>query len=418
MKVYLETYGCSANQSDSEIMSGLLKEKGYEIVDSSKKSDLNILNTCIVKSPTENRMKHRIKLLKKIGKPLVVSGCMPKAEKGIVERLVPKASLVGPNSIHVIPEVVKRTSNGEKIVSIDDIKKPKLCLPKIRKNQVIDIVQTSTGCLGNCYYCQVKFAKGELLSYPLELIVKQFKASLKEGVKEIWLTSQDMGAYGKDIGKNLPELLETVVEIKGKFFVRIGMMNPNHVKQNLEELLEVYQSEKIFKFLHIPIQSGSNRILRKMNRYYKVEDFKEIVKAFQKQFPKITLSTDIIAGYPSETENEFKQTLKLLEDVKPDVVNISKYWSRPGTEASEMEQTHRKTINYRTKTLTKLVKKFKRKKNKRWLGWEGEILIDEQGSQGMIGRNYAYKPVVTNGKLGEFKQLRIRNSYTNYLKSY
>jgi len=418
MKVYLETYGCSANQSDSEIMLGLLKERGYQIVNSPTKSDVNILNTCIVKSPTGNRMKYRIKTLKKIGKPLIVAGCMSKAEKEVVEKLSPKSSLVGPNSIHVIPETVKRTLNGEKIVSIDDIKKPKLCLPKIRKNQVIDIVQTSTGCLGNCYYCQVKFAKGELFSYPPELIVKQIKVSLKERVKEIWLTSQDMGAYGKDIGKNLPELLEKVVKIKGKFFVRIGMMNPNHVKKNLEELVEVYQSEKIFKFLHIPIQSGSNRILRKMNRYYKVENFKEIVRAFQKEFPRITLSTDVIAGYPGETEDDFKQTIRLLERVKPDVVNISKYWPRPRTEASEMEQIDRKTINQRTKSLSKLVKKFQKEKNKQWLGWEGEVLIDEKGSQGMIGRNYAYKSVVTDGKLGEFKQLRIRNSYTNYLKSY
>jgi MiaB/RimO family radical SAM methylthiotransferase len=227
-----------------------------------------------------------------------------------------------------------------------------------------------------------------------------------------------MGAYGKDSGKNLPELLEKVVKIKGKFFVRIGMMNPNHVKGYIEELIESYHSEKIFKFLHIPIQSGSDRILKKMNRYYKIEDFREIVDSFQKQFPKITLSTDIIAGYPGETKDDFEQTVRLLEQIKPDLVNISKYWSRPNTEASEMEQIDRKTINQRTKILSKLVKKFQKEKNKQWLGWEGEVLIDEQGNQGMIGRNYVYKPVVTEGKLGEFKQLRIRNSYTNYLKSY
>ncbi len=412
MRIYLETYGCSANQSDSEIMMGLLKKEGYQIVNSPKKSDINILNTCIVKSPTENRMKHRIKKLKKTNKPLIVVGCMPKTEQKVVEKLAPESSLIGPNSIHDISKVVEKTLKGKRIVEVKDIKKPKLSLPKIRINPIIDIVQVSTGCLGNCYYCQVKLAKGKLFSYSSKLILKQIKTSLKQGVKEIWLTSQDMGAYGKDRGESLPELLEKVGEIRGKFFVRVGMMNPNQVEQNLDELIQAYKSEKIFKFLHIPVQSGSDRILKKMNRYYTSQDFRKIVAKFREKFPMITFSTDVIIGYPGETEKDLQKTINLLKSVKPDVVNISKYWPRPGTEAVEMDQLDRKTINKRTKKVSDLVKDIKKQRNKRWLGWQGEVLIDKNKS----GRNYCYKPIVTQGELGIFKNLTITRTYTNYLK--
>jgi len=341
---------------------------------------------------------------------------MSNTEKIVIEKLAPDASLIGPNSIHAVCEVVEESLKGKKVVVIDDIKKPKICLPKIRRNPVIDIVQASTGCLGNCYYCQTKFAKGKLFSYSSDLIVKQIKQSLQENVKEIWLTSQDMSCYGKDIGENLPELMRKITQIQGKFFVRIGMMNPNHTKQILDELIQAYESEKIFKFLHIPVQSGSDRILKKMNRNYRVKDFKKIVEVFYKNFPMLTLSTDVIVGYPGETQTDFQKTIKLLERVKPDIVNISKYWPRPGTEASEMEQLNRQTINKRTQELTKLVRKIQLEKNKRWLDWKGEVLIDELGKSGMIARNYAYKPIVTTGKLGSFKHVIVRNFYRTYLQ--
>jgi len=416
MKIYLESYGCSANQSDSEIMLGILKQKGHKIVSSPKQSDINILNTCIVKSPTENRMKFRIKELS--GKPLVVAGCMSSSEKEIIENINPKASLIGPDSIHSICEAAEKAFNGKKIVAIDAIRKPKVCLPKIRRNPAIDIIQISTGCLGNCYYCQTKFAKGRLFSYPSSLITKQVKSVLTQGVKEFWLTSQDTGCYGKDASESLPELLKKATEIPGKFLVRVGMMNPNHTKKILNELIEAYKSEKIFKFIHIPVQSGSDRILKKMNRNYTISDFKHIIDAFRKQFPMITLSTDIIAGYPGETEKDFQQTINLLKEVKPDIVNISKYWPRPKTEASQMKQLKREAINKRTQKLSILVKEIQFEKNKHWLGWEGEVLIDERGKKGMISRNIFYKPIVTKGKLGCFRKVRIKNAYATYLKGF
>jgi len=408
MKVYMESYGCSANQADGEIMLGLLKKDGFNVVNSPKKSDVNIINTCIVKSPTENKMRYRIKQLSKSKKPLIVGGCMPKTERDIIEKISPNASLIGPDSIEMISNVIKKTLSGKKVIHTRDLKKPKICLPRVRKNSVIDICEISTGCLSTCSFCEVKFAKGKLFSYPIDLIMKEIEMSLKEGCKEIWITSQDCGCWGRDQNLTLPKLLWKISEIKGRFLIRIGMMNPTHVKDIVDDLVDSYKSSKIFKFLHLPVQSGSDRILKRMNRDYTVNDFRKIVKKFRKEFPSLTLSTDIIIGFPGETEKDFQDTIDLIKDVKPDIVNISKFGARPWTKAEKMKQLPVEVINKRSKKLSKIVKRIQLKKNGNWITWEGDTLIDETRDKNVIGRNFAYKSVILkNAKIGEFKRVKI-----------
>jgi tRNA A37 methylthiotransferase MiaB len=171
-KVYMEAYGCSSNLADSEIIAGLLKQHGFELVNAPTEANVNIIVTCNVKLPTSHKMIHRIKQLTKLNKPLVVAGCMPKTERDIIEKINPKASLLGPDSVQKVVDVVKAAINGEKIVCLDEIKKPKLCIPRVRKNPIIHITPVASGCLSNCSYCCVKFARGRLFSYPPELIVK------------------------------------------------------------------------------------------------------------------------------------------------------------------------------------------------------------------------------------------------------
>jgi MiaB-like tRNA modifying enzyme len=407
-KIFAEVYGCSANVADFEIALGLLRRNGYRIVDDAEESDLNIIFTCIVKTPTANRMIHRIRELTKLKKPLIVAGCMSKTERKTVEKINPKASLVGPDSIEMVPEVVRKTLSGKKVVFTKDLRKPKICLPRVRRNHLIDIVPIAIGCLSNCSYCEVKFARGKLFSYPPRMIVEEVKQAIKNGCKELWITSQDNSCYGRDINTNLPELLNEVCKVEGKFFVRVGMMNPMHVKDIIDELIESYRSKKIFKFLHLPVQSGSSRILELMNRGYTVNDFRRIVKKFRKEFPFLTLSTDVIVGFPGEEEKDFQKTVKLIREVKPDIVNVSKFGARPGTKAAEMEQLPRSVIDDRTKRLVRMIDKIKLANNKKWLNWEGEVLIDEKGKKGgMVGRNFAYKPVLTEGRLGTFKRVKI-----------
>jgi len=419
MKVYILAFGCSASFSDSEIIAGLLRKSGFDIVDKEEESDLNILITCNVKLPTEKRMINEIKRFSKTKKPLIVAGCMPSTQRELIEKINPNASLVGPNSIQKIVEAVEKTKKGEKVVFLENLKEPKVCLPRVQRSKVIHITQISTGCNFACSYCIVRFNKGPLFSFPSDLIIKDVEDAIKEGKKEIWITSQDNSSYNFN-GKNLACLLEEICKINGKFFVRVGMMNPASLKNILKDLIRVYKNEKIFKFLHIPLQSGSDKVLDSMNRKYSVKEFLRIIREFRKEIPEITLSTDIIVGFPSEREEDFEQTLKILEKVKFDVVNISKFGPRPLTQASKMKELDKKIVKERSKKAHELVNKIKEEVNEKWIGWEGEVLIDEKGSKNTwIGRNYCYKPIVIESDeeiLGKFVKVEVVESKKNYLK--
>jgi len=417
-KVFIETYGCSANAADSEIMAGLLKEAGFEIVNSSEESDVNILNTCVVKTPTEQRMIYRIKELTKLNKPLIVAGCMPKTEKNVIGKINSQAGMIGPDSIEKIVDAVNAAIQSKKIIFTEDLRKPKVCLPRIRRNPVVDIIPIAIGCLSVCSYCEVKFARGKLFSYPVEAIVKEAKQAVNNGCKEFWITSQDNSCYGKDIDTDLSKLLNTICKIEGKFFVRVGMMNPLHMKPIIKELIESYKNEKIFKFLHLPVQSASDRLLKLMNRNYKVKDFLEIVEKFKKEFLQLTLATDIIVGFPSETKKEFEETVELIKKIRPDIVNVSKFGARPRTEAAKMQQLDRKIANERSKLLHRIVKQIGLENNKKWIGWKGDIFVDEKIKNGFVGRNFAYKPVVIKTDeniFGKFINVEVVNATSNCL---
>jgi len=415
--IYVETFGCSFNQADSQIMKGLLDRHGHSIVNNPQTADVIIINTCYVKAPTQERVTYRIQTLQKLfsEKKLIVAGCMTEIDSKRLEKIATKNSWIGPHQIKNIVDVVNDTLEGKIIRLVGESKDIKIGLPKIKDNPLIDIVQICEGCSGCCSYCCTRFARGKLFSYPVKSIVNEVKQALKNGCKEFWITAQDTSAY-KFNNFRLPDLLDELTKIEGKFFIRVGMMNPTHVKNIIDELIESYKSEKIFKFLHLPVQSGSNRILKMMNRGYNIEDFKNIVKKFRKKFPLLTFSTDLIVGFPEETNEDFNKTIYLIKEVKPDIVNISKFGARPRTEASKMGKLSREIIDKRTKKINKVIEKIKIKNSKRWLNWEGEVLIDEIGKKGgLIGRNFAYKPVLTTSKLGTFCEIKINEVYPTYL---
>jgi threonylcarbamoyladenosine tRNA methylthiotransferase CDKAL1 len=252
-------------------------------------------------------------------------------------------------------------------------------------------------------------------------VVERLHRDIGYGVKEFWLTSQDTACYGKDIGTSLPELLQQVCNIEGRFFVRLGMMNPDHVLGILDELVEAYADRKVFKFLHLPIQSGDDRILKLMNRRYSVEDFKRIVFVFRKKFPRLTLSTDVICGFPGESNQSFENTLKLISDVQPDVVNVSKFFARPKTAAESLEPIASRELNRRSRVLSGLSRRVSFEKNKSWLDWHGNVLFDERGKEGsFMGRNFAYKPIVVKSReslIDKFVDVKIVGAFSTYLEA-
>ena len=346
-KIWVEAYGCSANIADAEIIKGILYNSGYELTATRKNSDLNIIVTCAVKDATEHRMISKIKKYSK-EKPLVVAGCLPKTSKKLVESFSPNSSLLGPQSLNRTVEVVDGSLNGQKIVALDDSMSTKVNLPKMRLNPVVSIIQISSGCLSECSFCQTKLAKGTLTSYRIGDILRQVKNDVASNCKEIWLTSTDNGCYGLDLKTDLVDLLEMCSNIEGDYKIRVGMMNPMYVPRFLDRLISLYRNnDKVFKFLHMPVQSGSERILRKMKRGHTAKIFLDVVKELRKKIPEITIATDIITGFPSESERDFEETLSLIEESQPDVINSSRYSPRPGTLAAKYPRLSTKIVKER-----------------------------------------------------------------------
>jgi threonylcarbamoyladenosine tRNA methylthiotransferase CDKAL1 len=410
-KIFIKTYGCSLNVSDSEAIAGILKKAKFKIAETEDEATLVIVNTCIVKEPTESKiLKYLIELEKK-GKKIVVAGCMPQA---LPEKLL-EFSLIGTGQIRRIVEVVEETMHGNTVVLIARDKMQRLGLPRIRRNKIIEIIPICAGCLGNCSYCIVKLARGELVSYDKKAIVDRAKTAIQEGAKEIWLTAQDTGCYGLDINETLPSLLSALIKIPGDYKIRLGMANPNHVKEYLDELIPILKSDKMYRFLHIPLQSGNDEILKAMHRKYTADDYIEIVKRLRKEMPDLTITTDVICGFPGESDEQFVNTVEVINETKPDALNISRFWKRPHTKAAEMEQVPIDIVRDRSQRMGSVFSWLAFENSKRWLFWQGDILIDEEGKEGTgqwIGRNYAYKQVVLEGnyKIGQKVKVKVMNT--------
>ncbi len=421
MKVYIETFGCTFNKGDSQIMAGLLKKEKIKVVESTENADIIIINTCYVKHPTEHKVINRIKKLQESypSKHLVVAGCMVEIDPKKLEEIAPKASWIGPHKLHHVTDVIIGASNGKIIRKTGLSNVHKVGKPKLRSNPHIHIIQICEGCLGECSYCCTRFARGELQSYPLEIIKEEAEDALANGCMELQLTAQDTAAYGRDIGKSLPELLNEITSLEGGFRVRVGMMHPKNVIDILEELVDAFKSDKIYKFLHLPVQSGNNRILEDMKRGYTVEDFKHIVETFRNEIPGISIATDIIVGYPTEDEKAFQDTCKLLRDIRPSFIHLSKYKHRPKAISSSLNELDFREVKRRSRIIENIKSEITIEDNIKLVGTSQEVLIVDKGRKGgLIGRTNSYLPVVTKrGRLGSFLKLRISEVTNTYLKA-
>ncbi len=368
-RVYVEAYGCSANLADSEMVQGLLTEAGHTIIGEPGSADASVVLSCTVKTPTQRKIEKRIRQLHQLGRPLVVAGCMPKAQRDLVAEIAPGASLMGPDNIREVVGVVEAAIKGETSEALEGGNPDRTCLPRIRENPLIHIAPIASGCLGSCTYCIVKRARGGLTSFPADAIIDDARTALESGCREIWVTAEDTAAYGWG-GVGLPGLLEGLSSLSGRYFIRVGMMTPNQAMQILDSLIDAYRSDRLFKFIHIPVQAGSDEVLKRMGRRYTVDDYRGLVRRFREELPLVSISTDIICGFPGETEDQFEDSIRLVEETKPDVLNISRFWSRPGTEAASREgQLHGRITKERSRRLTGLWKELSLEGNLRWVGW-------------------------------------------------
>ncbi|XP_052553915.1 threonylcarbamoyladenosine tRNA methylthiotransferase [Tympanuchus pallidicinctus] len=424
-KIWIRTWGCSHNNSDGEYMAGQLAAYGYKITDNSAEADLWLLNSCTVKNPAEDHFRNSIKKAQEANKKVVLAGCVPQAQPR--QDYLKGLSIIGVQQIDRVVEVVEETIKGHSVRLLGQKKNngkrlggARLDLPKIRKNPLIEIISINTGCLNACTYCKTKHARGDLASYPIEELVDRAKQSFQEGVCEIWLTSEDTGAYGRDIGTDLPTLLWKLVEaIPEGAMLRLGMTNPPYILEHLEEMAKILNHPRVYAFLHIPVQSASDSVLMDMKREYCVADFRRVVDFLKEKVPGITIATDIICGFPGETDEDFQETMKLVEQYKFPSLFINQFYPRPGTPAAKMHQVPAVVKKQRTKDLSQLFHSYNPYDHK--VGERQRVLVTEESfdSNYYVAHNPFYEQVLVPKDpmlMGKMVEVNIYEAGKHFMK--
>ncbi|XP_030345850.1 threonylcarbamoyladenosine tRNA methylthiotransferase [Strigops habroptila] len=424
-KIWIRTWGCSHNNSDGEYMAGQLAAYGYKITDNSAEADLWLLNSCTVKNPAEDHFRNSIKKAQEEKKKVVLAGCVPQAQPR--QDYLKGLSIIGVQQIDRVVEVVEETIKGHSVRLLGQKKDngkrlggARLDLPKIRKNPLIEIISINTGCLNACTYCKTKHARGDLASYPVEELVDRAKQSFQEGVCEIWLTSEDTGAYGRDIGTDLPTLLWKLVEaIPEGAMLRLGMTNPPYILEHLEEMAKILNHPRVYAFLHIPVQSASDSVLMDMKREYCVADFKQVVDFLKAKVPGITIATDIICGFPGETDEDFQETVKLVEQYRFPSLFINQFYPRPGTPAAKMRQVPAAVKKQRTKDLSQLFHSYNPYDHK--VGERQRVLVTEESfdSNYYVAHNPFYEQVLVPKDpllMGKMVEVNIYEAGKHFMK--
>lgn len=395
MRVYVETYGCALNRADSALMKSLLLSAGHEVVGSIDAADVVVVNTCTVRRDSEERVLSRLKNLSRTlgDKRLIVTGCMVSAQPYTIKQIVPEASLLSPQNITKIVEVVEYDGIVSYVLGARDTS-----VLSCNIEGAIATVPIAEGCLGNCSYCIAKLARRRLISYKPELVVGAVKKAVSEGALEVELTAQDTASYGRDLGyTNLPKLVRMILDrAPGDYMIRIGMTNPDTLALVLEDFVEVLREPGVFKYVHIPVQSGDDRVLRLMGRRYTVDEFRGIVKELRRKIPEVTIATDIIVGHPGEDDEAFENTVRMINELMFDKVHLAQYTIRPRTESSMMPQVSEAVKKRRSEELTKVVEEMCSKINRAYVGSIAKILMTTKNMPrgSIVGRTVNYKPVV------------------------
>jgi len=406
VRVYFKTYGCTLNQADTDIMKGIVRNSGHDIVDNRDDANVIIYNTCTVKGATENKIMEEMKEEKK---PFVIAGCIYVNRERILNE-IRNPVVVGPYALEKICIAIDAAANGKSLWL--DRQEDKCGIMREITAPILRI-PIQEGCVGNCAFCQTKIARPFLRSYPVKTIKLWIEDGLKKGAKEMQITGMDSGAYGLDNGSSLTGLLKEISGIEGDFKIRLGMINPQHVARFNGELIGLIGSDKFYKFVHAPVQTGSEKICREMNRPHTVGNFVESVEEFRKRIPDISIATDIIVGYAGETEEDFQETIALIEKVRPDVVNLSKFTVRRGTKAASLKQLPTEIIKERSRICSEVVKRVCEERNRRYVGKTVDVLALEK-AEGTKGRTDNYKQVVVRADVELGKTIKVKITDANH----
>nr|WP_127015976.1 tRNA (N6-isopentenyl adenosine(37)-C2)-methylthiotransferase MiaB [Anoxybacter fermentans] len=426
---HIITYGCQMNEHDSERLAGQLRELGYSSIDDYTKADIIILNTCCVRENAELKVFGKIgelKALKRKKPDLIIgiAGCMMQQEN-VVEELLkkyPHVDLIfGTHNIHQLGDLVRKVIEKRKrIVEVWDEGRELIPeLPSERKSPFQAWVSIILGCNNFCTYCIVPYVRGRERSRPMEDIIREVKRLVADGVIEITLLGQNVNSYGKDF-KNckvgFADLLKELDKIEGLKRIRYMTSHPRDFSDKLIETIR--DSKKVCEHFHLPMQSGSSRILKKMNRGYTQESYLELIRKIREAVPEASITTDFIVGFPGETEEDFAETLKVVEMVEFDAAYTFMYSPRSGTPAAKFEdQISEEVKKERLQRLMELQAEKSLKKNKKLEGQIVEVLVEGESKSNperFQGRTRTNKLVLFDKKdedlTGKLVNIRINRA--------
>ncbi|MCM8810298.1 MAG: tRNA (N6-isopentenyl adenosine(37)-C2)-methylthiotransferase MiaB [Candidatus Omnitrophica bacterium] len=422
-KFFIKTYGCQMNFYDSERLRVFLEKEGFCEVNSLDEADYIIVNTCSVRKHAENRAISFLSSIKnsKNNKKFCLVGCIPELYKDEIFKKYDFIDIIcGPNSYKKFVESLKIYKEGKMVILEEDKDFFTDFILPLKDRKTSCFITITKGCENFCSYCVVPYTRGKLVSKPVRIIIEEVKKVIEQGVKEIILIGQNVNEYGKDIGENFVDLLYKVHNIEG--INRIGFLT-SHPKDIQDELIECFVNlSKLYKHLHLPVQSGSNKILKLMNRNYTVEKYIEIVEKARSKVKDISITSDIIVGFPYEKEEDFQETYNLIEKIQFDELYIFKYSPRPKTTANRFpDNVPQKDKERRHSLILNLQDKISLFKNKEMEGKIEDVFIKEKSYKKKsfyIGRTTNNKPVLINLEkdlLGEIIKVKIKEGLRHYL---
>lgn len=420
--VYIKTFGCQMNEHDSERILGILHSKGFTEVFEPKKADIIVFNTCAIREKAEQKFLSslgKIKFLKRKNSNLkvIVAGCSAQIQGEALFRKMPFIDyIIGPDNIDKIENIIDNSNTINNRIFLDanpDIHL--LDLPTLRKDRVKAWINIIYGCNNFCSYCVVPFSRGIERSRPAEIIVKEIGILAQKGYKEVTLLGQNVNSY-RDQNIDFPTLLKKINEIEGIERIRFITSHPKDLSEKLIQAMK--NCNKICEHIHLPLQAGSDKILKLMNRKYSFNEYFDKIALLREKIQNISITTDIIVGFPQEKDEDFEKTIDALKKIQFDGIFAFKFSPRPKAPAVKL-QGHIPEI-IKSQRLTKILQiqdEITEKKNKNYEGTIQEILIEDKNEERVIGRTRTNKivKVRSNLKLGELVKVKILKAYRHSL---
>lgn len=419
--VYIKTFGCQMNEHDSERMLGILSSKGFIEVEEPKKADIIIFNTCAIREKAEQKFLSslgKIKNLKK-KKPkikVIVAGCAAQIHgQALLKRMPFIDHIIGPDNIDKVEYIADETDDEKKLILEENPHIHLMDLPALRRNKVKAWVNIIYGCNNFCSYCVVPFSRGRERSRPANLIIKEIRSLSERGYKEVTLLGQNVNSY-RDQDIDFPKLLEKINEIEGIERIRFVTSHPKDLSEKLVEVMS--DKNKVCEHIHLPLQSGSDKILKLMNRKYTFAEYLDKIYLLRQKIPNISITTDIIVGFPQEEDEDFEKTIHALNEIQFDGIFAFKFSPRPKSPASQLKGHVSDSIkSERLIRILQIQDKITEVKNKKYEETIQEVLIEEKSEEGVIGRTRTNKivKICSDRPIGEMVDVKIVKAFRHSL---